>query len=149
MKKKPKKPKTKFDPEITKTPRIAEQNRPESLLSQKPSWGFGMIYFDGPRGWLNVQSKDILVDIIKKLRNFESMSWGEIDRSGQSHLMPLDKITKEAKERLKERELDDLELYSFHLSAKERIWGKRERETFYIIWWDPEHTVYPVQKKYT
>ncbi len=86
---------------------------------------------------------------MKKLINFESMTWGEIDRNGKSHLMPLDKIEKKARERLKERELDDQELYSFHLSARERIWGIREIDAYYIIWWDPEHTVYPVQKKHT
>jgi hypothetical protein len=63
--------------------------------------------------------------------------------------MPLNEIEKEASDRLRERELDDLELYSFRISAKERIWGIREREAFYIIWWDPGHTVYPVQKKHT
>lgn len=104
---------------------------------------------EGPWGWLNIQSKDILVSIMEKLGNFESMTWGEIDRNRHNHPMPFDEIPKEARERLKERELDDQELYSFHLSAKKRIWGKREREAFYIIWWDPEHTVYPVQKKHT
>lgn len=144
-----KKPKTKFDPQITKTPRIAEQNSPESILSLKPSWRFGMIDLDGPWGWLNIRSKDTLVYIMEKLRNFETMTWREIDENRHNHPMPLEKIPKKARERLKERELDDQELYSFHLSAKERIWGIREREAFYIIWWDPEHTVYPVQKKHT
>jgi hypothetical protein len=108
-----------------------------------------MIDLEGPWGWLNIQSKDILVYIMEKLRYFESMTWGEIDANRHNHPMPLDKIPKTARERLKERELDDLELYSFHLSGKKRIWGIREREAFYIIWWDPEHTVYRVQKKHT
>lgn len=92
----------------------------------------------------------MIVDIMEKLKHFESMTWGEIDRNKKSHPMSLDKIAKGAQDRLRERELDDLEmLYSLRLSGKERIWGKRENEAFYIIWWDPDHSIYPVQKKHT
>lgn len=145
-----KKPKVKIIPEITKTPRVAPQNSPESILYRKPSWRFGMLDLNGPWGWLNIQSKEMIVSIMEKLKHFERMTWGEIDRSGKSHPMPLDKIAKKAQDRLRERELDDLEmLYSLRLSGRERIWGKRENEAFYIIWWDPAHSIYPVQKKYT
>ena len=92
----------------------------------------------------------MIVDIIEKLKHFESMTWGEIDRNKKSHSMSLEKIAKGAQDRLRERELDDLEmLYSLRLSGKERIWGKRENEAFYIIWWDSDHSIYPVQKKHT
>lgn len=73
-----------------------------------------------------------------------------LDSVLKSHPIPFNKIAREAQKRLKEKELDDLEmLYSIRLSGKERIWGKRENEAFYIIWWDPNHTVCPVQKKHT
>ena len=109
-----------------------------------------MLDLNGPWGWLNIKLKDLLVEIVDKLKNFESMTWSEIESNKKSHLISLDKIAKKAQERLRERELDDLEeLYSLRLSGKERIWGKRENEAFYIIWWDPDHTVYPVQKKHT
>jgi hypothetical protein len=145
-----KKPKVKIIPQITKTPRIAPQNSPESILQRKPSWRFGMLDLDGPWGWLNIQSKDLIVEIMEKLKHFESMTWGEIHRNKKSHPMALDKIAQKALSRLKERELDDLDvLYSLRLSGKERIWGKRENEAFYIIWWDSDHSIYPVQKKHT
>ena len=109
-----------------------------------------MLDFNGPWGWLKIQLKDTLVEIVEKLKNFESMTWGEIDRSNKSHPIPSNKISREAQKRLIENELDDLEnLYSIRLSGRGRIWGKRENEAFYIIWWDPNHTVYKVQKKHT
>jgi hypothetical protein len=34
-----------------------------------------MVDLNGPWGWNNVQSRDKLIYIIKKLGNFESMTW--------------------------------------------------------------------------
>lgn len=145
-----KKPKAKFRIKTEKESRKASQHSPEAVLYRKPSWRFGMLDLNGPWGWLNIKLKDLLVEIVDKLKNFESMTWGEIERNKKSHLISLDKIAKKAQERLRERELDDLEeLYSLRLSGKERIWGKRENEAFYIIWWDPNHSVCPAQKKHT
>jgi len=109
-----------------------------------------MLDLNGAWGWSNIQSKDSLVEIVEKLKNYESMTWSEIEKINNSHLIPINKISKKARERLIERELGDLEtLYSFRLSGRERLWGNRDNEAFYIIWWDPKHTVYPVQKKHT
>ena len=78
------------------------------------------------------------------------MTWGEIEKNNNSHLIPIDEISPKAKKRLKDVNLDYLEyLFSFRVSGRERLWGNRENEAFYIIWWDPKHTVYPVQKKHT
>lgn len=145
-----KKPKSKIVLEFTKIPRIAPQNFPESILDRKPSWRFNMLDLNGPWGWLNIQTKNLVVTIIKKLKDFESMTWGEIERNNQSHLISLDRIVKKAQDRLRKMELDDLEiLYSLRLSGKERVWGKRKNEVFDIIWWDPLHEVCPAPKKHT
>jgi hypothetical protein len=81
------------------------------------------------------------------------MTWGEIEKkfgrsNTQNHEMPVKKICKTAQERLSEIKLDDIDcLYSIRVSAKERLWGIRKDRVLYIIWWDPEHTVYTVSKK--
>lgn len=145
-----KKPKSKIHPETTKVPRTAPQNSPDSVLLRKPSWRFGLLDLRGPWGWLNIQQKKLVEEILEKLKHFESMTWSEIERSNNNHSISLNSIAKEAQDRLRERQLDDLEyLYSIRLSGRERIWGRRDNEAFYIIWWDPEHSVYPVFKKHT
>jgi hypothetical protein len=75
-----KRPKAKFSPRTDKIPRTAPQNLPDSILFRKPSWRFGLMDLNGPWGWLKIQLKDTLVEIVEKLKNFESMTWGEIDR---------------------------------------------------------------------
>jgi len=54
--------------------------------------------------------------------------------------------------RLVELSRDDLErLFSFHLGGKERVWcaDYRGEGVMFILWWDPDHTVYAVKKKNT
>jgi hypothetical protein len=78
------------------------------------------------------------------------MNWGEIEKKNKNHSIPLDHVTKAARDRLKEMNRDDLDpLFSLRLSGKVRIWGWRDQELFYIIWWDPEHTVCPSSKKHS
>lgn len=67
-----------------------------------------------------------------------------------NHKMEVADLDKEARDRLVEIDLDDLdELWSLRLSGRERVWGTITRNVFSLLWWDPEHTVYPVSKKYT
>jgi hypothetical protein len=46
-----------------------------------------MLDLNGPWGWLNIKLKDLLVEVVDKLKNFESMTWGEIERNKKSHLI--------------------------------------------------------------
>ena len=78
------------------------------------------------------------------------MKWVELEQQRSTHSMPTYKIVREAQNRLQEIELDEVEeLYQLQLSNKGRIWGIRHRQIFDLLWWDPEHTVYPTEKKRT
>lgn len=145
-----KRPKSNFTPSDEKKPRRSPQNDPATIVDIKPCWRFGMLDLKGCWGWEKIEKRDQLLEIVEKLKNFETMTWGEIDSSNKNHLIPCDKITREARDRLAQLKLDDMEdIYSIRLKSRERIWGKREIEAFYIIWWDPDHTVYPVSPKNT
>jgi hypothetical protein len=150
-----KNPKTKFHPDTSKNPKTDPQNRPESIINCKPVWRLGMIDIEGRWGWGNIDSREAIMEIHNMLRAFETMTWAEIEqkkgKSGKyNHPMPVQNICKAARDRLKEMELDDLDvLYSLRLSGEHRVWGKRDNDAFYILWWDPSHSVCPVSKKYT
>lgn len=77
------------------------------------------------------------------------MKWSEI-KSHQSHTVTVSTISNEAQKRLRDIQQDDIdELFSLRLSGTERIWGIRDGRVFYVLWWDPEHTVCPAHKKHT
>jgi hypothetical protein len=90
-------------------------------------------------------------ELVPKLRNFESVKWKEIEKEtfgkkGKSkhHWVTVDKIIKEARERLEYLKLDDYqELYSIRLTGKIRIWGIREFNFFRLLWFDEEHEICP------
>lgn len=101
-----------------------------------------------PFGWHLIDGK-LLLEIRDKLRNFESMTWGEI-MGRESHLVPTKSLCKKAIERLAELNLDELEeLFSLRLSGRERVWGVLEHNVLTLLWWDPDHEVCPSLKKHT
>ena len=40
-------------------------------------------------------------------------------------------------------------IVSFHITGKERIWAIRSGERVFLLWWDPNHEIYPSPKKHT
>ncbi len=90
-----------------------------------------------------------LIEVVKKLGQFESMTWFQIDAAG-SHPIEVYKLIKVARDRLEELKLDDFdELYSLRLTGTQRLWGIRDRNVFRALWWDPEHEICPSPKKHT
>lgn len=93
-----------------------------------------------------------LHEIRTKLSSFESMTWNEILVGGQkqNHSVRIDKLVPTAAQRLIDLNLDDCEkLVSLHLSGKQRIYGIRHGATLLLLWWDPEHQIYPTEPKGT
>jgi hypothetical protein len=88
-----------------------------------------------------------------KLANFETMTWNEIllDAKKQNHNVSVDKLIKEAQERLLEIFSEQLdELTCLHLTGKGRVWGIMiGRGVMDLLWWDAEHRIYPSHKKHT
>jgi hypothetical protein len=93
------------------------------------------------------------VDAIReKLASFETMTWREIllDAKKQNHNVSVDKLIKEAQDRLFEIFSEKLdELTSLRLTGKGRIWGKIDEGVMDLLWWDAEHRVCPSHKKNT
>ncbi len=123
-------------------------------------WRFGALDIDGPWGWKNVAGKYWWPDIFPKLKNFETMTWGEIfqasggRREGNNH-HPVDvrNLTKQASARLSEINQDDIDyLFSLRLTNTWRIYGIREMYSLKLLWFDPYHgnnskAVYPVKSR--
>jgi uncharacterized phage-associated protein len=124
---------------------------PSNFYKQKPSWRIRRLEFKTPWGWHEL-GKEQLHDIRSKLGDFEGRTWSEIlvESKKQNHSVSIDGICKAARDRLDELELGDLEsLVSLRLIGKQRVWGILNEGVLTLLWWDPDHTVYPVELRNT
>lgn len=116
---------------------------------ENPVWQIGSIDLSGPFGWGGVDRKLLLGEILPKFKSFESMKWREI-LGHNSHEIRIVDLSRAAQRRLEELKILDIEqLISLRLSGRKRVWGIKMQETLQVLWWDPEHQVYPVQKRHT
>lgn len=112
-----------------------------------PSWRFSTVDQGGPFPW--PVGTEVELDILQKLRQFDTMRWKEIE-GPDHHAIERHKLSKDAKDRLTQIKQDDVdEIFSFHFSGKPRIIGIRDRNVVRLLWWDPEHGVCPSVKKHT
>lgn len=91
---------------------------------------------------------DSIKDLVEKLKAAESMTWQEHVSSGRSHNVERHKLCSEARRRIRDLDLDDVEMFfSLRLTGKERIWGIRSGGVLRVMWWDPEHVICPSPKR--
>ena len=117
--------------------------------NRKLVWKVTGIDDNGPWGWNRITCPDFLRNIWEKMRNFETMTW--VDILGRDHHeIPVGNIIRQAQKRLEELGHDDEEiLVSFHITGRQRIWAIRSGEEAFLLWWDPEHEIYPSPLKHT
>ena len=129
-----------------KRPHIAAQpNAPGAPLV----WQFASFDRNGPYAWSGLSDASHYKKVMEKLHQFETMQ--ETERRAQgSHPVPINNISKSARDRLFETERDDAEeLMSFRVSGRERVWCLIDRNIMVVLWWDPRHEVCPSLKKNT
>jgi hypothetical protein len=137
-----------LSPDLSKTPRIAFD--PTRIEKATPTWKFGRFDVDGPWGHAQIDRKILLQDILPKLRNYESMSWSDIVANRHhNHSVPIHDLISKARQRLDDLGIEDDTLFRFRLTGTQRVWGIRDRDAFYILWWDPDHEICPSPKKHT
>ena len=140
-----KKPAYNQPPPLEKKPHWIEGPTFEGRLL---SWRFSSVDAGGPWAWSKVSS-DSLKRIMNKLADFEKAYYDSGIKDLRS-IVPTMKLAQPAKQRLRALQRDDIEiLYAWRISGKERLWCAEHDGMMCILWWDPEHEVYPVPKKYT
>ena len=78
---------------------------------------------------------------------FEGMTAAQIRDTG-SHSISTGQLCKDAKRRLRDLKLDDLnELWSFRVAGKKRFWCIQQQNLLALLWWDPQHKVCPSTKR--
>ena len=78
------------------------------------------------------------------------MTVSQLHNAGSHHSVSQQSLSAEAKQRLRDIRLDDLDtLWSFRMSGAGRFWCLKHENIYSLLWWDPNHEVYPVSKRNT
>lgn len=123
---------------------------PDSYLKENPVWRFKDFDWDGPWGQETCVHciGDIRKYIEKHLASMETMTWEEIQKASggrregggsNSHHISIEKLTKIAKDRLKDRGIYADTVFSLRLEQCVRIYGVREGNCLRIVFLDPHH----------
>lgn len=95
---------------------------------------------------------EILTEILTKMAHCESMTLNEIKRTRKllvEYILP-GKLCKEALDRLTAMQRDEMtSIWRLDFKGKQRLYGFLEGNVFHVVWWDPEHEVYPWLPKNT
>lgn len=108
---------------------------------------------DGGRWCWTGHHADTWETVTEFLGNLESQTWGELTRGGRHTTakgIGLDQFPAETQRRLRQifpRGDAPEMLWELHLGGMRRIWGMRREAEFQILWWDPNHEVYPTRPR--
>jgi hypothetical protein len=114
----------------------------EENADREGAWSWGQERDWGAPTWTET--------IHPKLLEWERLTWGEIDRlntgSGHKmhHSMSVEDLCDESQLRLMDLGQSDESIFRFRMGNKRRLWGFRVVSEFQILWYDPEHQIYPV-----
>ena len=100
-------------------------------------------YEDEEWGWNRVKIDRFFSKCLKYLQNYESLTWAEMKAQDHCHPAPLDGIAPKARKKITDRYGLMEDLYQVKAEGKCRLFGRKDRQNFYLIWHDENHTVYP------
>lgn len=154
-------PRTSFDPDDTKTARA--EATPESIMQlpmtfrmfdfadKEGEWSWGQL-----RNWCLPEARGGAGCVIRSvMTDMSRLTWSEIlaettggrrKRRKKHHDQSWDSLCQEAQERWLAVERTEEDLFRFRVGGKARIWGVRQGATFFVVWWDAEHQIYPTEK---
>lgn len=99
-------------------------------------------------------SPEETAQVLGHLEHIQEKTWNECYQERahghkKNHSQPVKSLAKAAQVRLGELEVLHEELFRFRFNSTWRLWGYREGQKFYVLWFDRDHEVYPVGKKHT
>ena len=137
-----KKIKREYSPSAQKKPIMAEEPFDSSKTVK---WCFRL--FDKETVWHGDNySEETFREVAHLLKKYSDRAWGDIlkDHQRDHFFSETSVLTAEAEKRLKVLGLDDFPMWSFRFTGLKRIWGIRTGRYFQVVWWDPQHKVYPI-----
>jgi hypothetical protein len=116
-----------------------------SYYDRKASWRVSKVQLVNPYGWHELSLNEV-EHVRSKLAQFETMTWGEIfDKArDRNHPIPVSKLRCREAQKWMERNMKDFDtLWTLRFTGPERVWGIFSEGAYQVIFWDPEHLIYP------
>lgn len=133
--------------------RQAKARPPEAELDKTPLFCFYHADRATKEAWQFKPGAKDAAKLADFLCDIGRSTWREIDKMmfngrPKHHAQELKSITRRAKKDAERQKLPETfgdEIFRFRLGSTRRLWGFRVGRTFHVIWWDPEHKVYPTE----
>lgn len=116
--------------------------------SSFPAWRFELLMREQQFGWGSI-STEAWDHIAEKLCEFETMTIAELAANGhplKTYTNPHKIPNADARKRFKFEYSDRDEVHRFRLSGAARLYGFRKGNVFELLWWDPQHQIWPTEK---
>lgn len=113
----------------------------EAQADRADAWSWGQEREWGQPTWDGI--------IHPKLTEWEKLHWQEIDNQASGtghkmhHAMDTGVLCEESQYRLIEVGHSGESIFRFRLGNMRRLWGFRIVAEFQILWYDPDHMIYP------
>ena len=131
------------------TPKVPSWLGLPNLEQQYLAWRFSHADIGGPYSCAVFGKKDLQL-LWDRLRAFEKMNVAKLRDQGSYHSPATTSISREAKQRLSELSLDDIDvLHSFPITGPCRLWCMKHQNIMCVLWWDRNHGVCPTLKRHT
>jgi len=149
------KPKTRFKGQSAK---VAKTKAPSSSQGERPHFCFRYADRATQEAWSFKPSEEHAPVLVEFICDMAQLTWGEIEAQRQGtagnrhrrhHSQDIDSLTTTAQTDITKRKLSerfDDSMFRFRLSGEQRLWGFRRGRVFHVVWWDPDHQVYPTEK---
>ncbi len=143
--------------------KAAKASLPASTSTQQDNPHFCFQFADRAtrQAWKFKPSESHAPALVDFICEMAKLTWGQIEaqRVGtqegyrrRNHSQEIKRLTRAAQQDLMKRKLPekfDETMFRFRLSGEQRLWGFRKGNVFHVVWWDPEHRVYPTEKAHT
>jgi hypothetical protein len=131
----------------------AKAQVPASWQDETPIFCFHHADRATTEAWKFTPSPQEAKKIVEFLCEIAGSTWREIENMTTGghkmhHGQELKRVTRKAKRDAERKKLGETfgdEIFRFRLGSKRRLWGFRKERTFHVVWWDPEHKVYPTE----
>jgi hypothetical protein len=140
-----------------KSGRVAKAAAPASSQQDRPHFCFRYADRATKEAWVFKPGEDHAPALVQFICEMAQLSWGEIEaqKAGQHkrhHSQDISSLQSAAQADITKRKLSERfneTMFRFRLTGEQRLWGFRRGRVFHIVWWDPDHKVYPTEKART